>query len=343
MSRTERLERLAHPSHDPLPKKPGIYRVHMEGVPVLAYVGQSRDLRRRINELRGVYGDVMPFTDPHIAAPALWAWRQLPPHRPYTVSFASISGPAYWRQGFEDLVIAQARWETLRHPAGEEWWHTAYSPLTNFHKMPRGWRSSSSRSSGYRGGKVPFLAEDDLSKSAAAGGWDGFWDPEGGWGWAPSIAPVGDLSDPRDPIHDLGWGGHQWTPWNNAGTLHIDRAAQGLYRLRRDNATLLFIGQGNLFNAAKDAAREAKLMGEDRLFSYVAGSWTYHEQLELLTDLLGLYLWRTGGLPYAQYGGEENESAGSSNVKHYFTTSISFFLSQLLPAQPARPPELAIA
>ena len=207
----ERLERLAHPSHDPLPKKSGIYRVHLEGVPILAYVGQSKDLQRRVNELRGVYGDVMPFTDPHIAAPALWAWRQLPPHRPYTVSFASIPGSAYWRQGYEDLVIAHARWETLRHPAGEEWWHTAYSPLTNFHKMPRGWVSSSSRSLGYRGGKASFLVENDLSETAETCGWDGFWDPEEGLGWTPSIAPVGDLSDPRDPIQDLGWGGHQWS------------------------------------------------------------------------------------------------------------------------------------
>ena len=66
VSRTERIERLAHPSHDPLPKKPGIYRINMEGGEPLAYVGQSKDLRRRINELRGVYDDVMPFPDPPV-------------------------------------------------------------------------------------------------------------------------------------------------------------------------------------------------------------------------------------------------------------------------------------
>src|SRR5579864_168658 len=89
VNRTERLERLAHPRHDPLPKKGGIYRIHMEGVPVLAYVGQSQDIRRRVNELRGVSGSVMPFTDPHIAGPCLWAWGQMPPNRPYTVSFVA--------------------------------------------------------------------------------------------------------------------------------------------------------------------------------------------------------------------------------------------------------------
>src|SRR5690348_13794669 len=62
VNRAARLAQLAHPSHDPIPKKAGIYRIHMEGVPVLAYVGQSKDLRRRVNELRGVDDDLMPYT-----------------------------------------------------------------------------------------------------------------------------------------------------------------------------------------------------------------------------------------------------------------------------------------
>jgi hypothetical protein len=290
----------------------------MEGATVLAYVGQSQDLRRRINELRGIEGDIMPFIDPHIASPCLWAWKQLPPNCPYTVSFAAIECSAYWRQGFEDLVIAQARWAVKRAPTLEKRWRTAYSPLANFHKMPDGWVSSSSRAKGYRGGSVPFRTESHT----------------------PSILPVGELDDQRDPIADLGWGGHEWTPWRAAGDVQVDERAQGLYRLRKSDAnSLLFIGYGNI----GDAVRGVGSMGKDLLFSYVAGPWCYHEQLELVTDVLGLYLRQTGNLPHVQYGGEENKRAGSSWSLPSIATQVICALFCLAHAQSTRSPKMAIA
>ncbi len=318
VNRTERLARLAHPRHDPVPKKSGVYRIHMEGVPILAYVGQSQDLRRRINELRGIEGDSMPFTDPHIASPCLWVWKQFPPNRPYTVSFAAIEGSAYWRQGFEDLVIAQARWNLKRALTLDERWHTAYSPLANFHKMPDGWVSSSSRAKGYRGGRVPFRTESHT----------------------PSIMPVGELDDQRDPIADLGWGGHEWTPWRRAGEVQVDERAQGLYRLRKsDENDLIFIGYGSI----GDAMRDARSAGRDLMVSYVVGPWCYHEQLELVTDALGLYLCQTGNLPHVQYGGEENKRAGSSWLLSSLTTQVICALFRPASAQSLRLPEMAIA
>jgi hypothetical protein len=308
VNRAERLVRLAHPRHDPIPKMSGIYRIHMEGVPILAYVGQSKDLRRRLNELRGVDEDLMPYTDPHIAGPALWAWRQFPPHRPYTVTFATFESSAYWRQGFEDLVIAYARWDLKRDPTLEERWHAAYSPLASFHKMPAGWVSSSSRSRGYRGGPSPFLSECHT----------------------PSIAPVGDLDDQRDPVLDLGWGGHVWSAWSEARDIRDMERAQGLYRLRKsDESRLLFIGHGSLEEAARSAARA----GTDLLFSYAIGPWSYHERLELLTDTIGLYLCRTNCLPLAQYGGDENQHAGSAWPLRDLTTQAMAFLSRIMPVR----------
>jgi hypothetical protein len=200
----------------------------------------------------------------------------------------------------------------------EERWRTAYSPLANFHKMPDGWVSSSSRAKGYRGGRMPFLTESHT----------------------PSILPVGDLDDQRDPIADLGWGGHEWTPWCYAGEVQVDESAQGLYRLRKsDENSLLFIGYGSIGYAI----RGAKHAGKDLLFSYATGSWSYHEQLELVTDALGLYLCRTGNLPQVQYGGEENPRAGSSWSLSSLTTQVVFFLDCLTLAQSIPPPEMAIA
>jgi hypothetical protein len=250
--------------------------------------------------------------------PCLWAWKQLPPNRPYTVSFAAIECSAYWRQGFEDLVIAQARWDLKHVPTLEASWRNAYSPLANFHKMPSGWASSSSRAKGYRGGKVPFLTESHT----------------------PSIMPVGELDDQRDPIADLDWGGHEWAPWRYVGEVQVDESAQGLYRLRKsDENVLLFIGYGNI----RDAVRGVKGAGKDLMFSYVIGPWCYHEQLELVTDALGLYLRQTGNLPQVQYGGEENKRAGSSWSLSSLSVQVIYFLDRFARAQSPRLPEMAIA
>jgi hypothetical protein len=62
-----------------LPGRPGVYRVRRVGWSALDYLGQTgtgtMTLRKRISMLRGVYGPVMPYRDPHTAAPGLWALR----------------------------------------------------------------------------------------------------------------------------------------------------------------------------------------------------------------------------------------------------------------------------
>jgi hypothetical protein len=41
------------------------------------YIGQTgmgtMTIRKRLRMLRGVYGELMPYRDPHTAGPALWA------------------------------------------------------------------------------------------------------------------------------------------------------------------------------------------------------------------------------------------------------------------------------
>ena len=55
---------------------PGLYRIRSVETGRILYIGQTgRTLRERLGALGGVYGDVIPYNDPHTAGPALWAHR----------------------------------------------------------------------------------------------------------------------------------------------------------------------------------------------------------------------------------------------------------------------------
>jgi hypothetical protein len=55
--------------------RPGLYRIRHE-TSSIDYIGETgRSLRERLAALRGVYSELIPFRDPHTAAPALWALR----------------------------------------------------------------------------------------------------------------------------------------------------------------------------------------------------------------------------------------------------------------------------
>jgi len=61
-----------------LPAKPGVYRVRPADGDYLMYIGQTgRTLRQRLSELSKYRKapELMPYNDPHTAAPSLWAWR----------------------------------------------------------------------------------------------------------------------------------------------------------------------------------------------------------------------------------------------------------------------------
>jgi hypothetical protein len=60
-----------------IPNEPGLYRIRPKGKDFLMYIGETgRSLHQRLNELRQNLrrGDLMPWSDPHAEAPALWAW-----------------------------------------------------------------------------------------------------------------------------------------------------------------------------------------------------------------------------------------------------------------------------
>ncbi len=65
------------------------------------------NLHKRLAMLRGVYGQQMPYRDPHAAAPALWALVQ--EGGALEVSVAPVEGPKPWRLGLEAVVFALYR------------------------------------------------------------------------------------------------------------------------------------------------------------------------------------------------------------------------------------------
>jgi len=163
----------------------GLYRIRCHGEDRLDYIGQTGlGLRKRLAMLKGIYGHLMPYRDPHIAAPALWALR----HKSgceFEVSVAVVEGSTPWRKDLEAVAIALYRQEY-----GE-------SPLANFGRIIAGYRMSSGNNARldaagrrFRGG---------LSSQTTASP-------------LPSIPPFGPLSG--DPVA-LNWCGHRWSKWSN--------------------------------------------------------------------------------------------------------------------------------
>jgi hypothetical protein len=110
---------------------PGLYRIRSVETGQILYIGQTgRSLRSRLGSLRGVYGDVMPYNDPHTAAPALWAHR-IEFGETFEVSVAELEVERAERMGREALEVTKQR--------------IIYgcSPAYNFGRMPRGWVKSS--------------------------------------------------------------------------------------------------------------------------------------------------------------------------------------------------------
>src|SRR3954452_14368565 len=78
-----------------LPNVPGLYRIRRVGRDDLDYIGQTgkggMTLKKRMGMLRGVYGEEMPYRDPHTAGPALWALRHMS-QCDFEVSVAEVIG-----------------------------------------------------------------------------------------------------------------------------------------------------------------------------------------------------------------------------------------------------------
>jgi hypothetical protein len=268
-----------------IPAVPGLYRIRRLNQEHWDYIGQTgagtMNLRKRMTMLKGIYGELMPYRDPHTAGPALWALRQLD-ERPLEVAFCPVNGPTPWRKGLEALAIALHRQRYGR------------SPTVNFGRMPYGYRMSSGNNARlvatgkrFRGGSV--TVDEDAHR--------------------PGIPPLAPLTGEVDSDT---WGGHRWSSWTRAMPPAF-RAGNGLYRIRGDASGLVYIGEGvvsqrlraHLAKVTTGSAQGNVLAASAPLaFSWSLNEdWLRHQRLELETDLIAAHVLALHAVPTAQFIG----------------------------------------
>jgi len=264
-------------SFSDIPKKPGLYRVRHEEKEngCLEYIGESGDVRRRIQSLaRGVYAEEMPFRDPHTAAPCLWAVRD---HVGQGLEVSHITPSKatdeQHRKGLEAALIALHRREMNR------------SPTANFGRIIDGYKQSSYsyNDPSYKGG---ILESDEKEPNAASG-----------------IEPT-DWQNCREPLA-RNWMSLNWSePYRLAERLDANPPDTGVYRIwyEGDNSPLAYIGESS--NISTRLYNHEQKFGGDALFSYAKQSDlnVSHKRKEIETDLLGAYYFEVGEAPLAQFG-----------------------------------------
>ena len=206
-----------------IPAGPGLYRIRRVGQQRLDYVGQTgRSLRGRLGQLQGVYGDIMPYGDPHTAGPGFWALRQ-DEGRELEVSVAEVRTGVATRKGYECVVISEHR---VEH---------GLSPTLNFGRMPHGWTKSSGNTVRLAAAGRRFRGRQDPSAVRV---------PD-----APSPPTL--RGDPREAT----WLG---LPWSDLTASPPPRGSVGVYRAMRSNANgLIYVGQGRIVDRIKNHRAKA--------------------------------------------------------------------------------------
>ena len=244
-----------------IPKKPGLYRIRPIGKDCLMYIGETRrTVHQRVNELRHTLKrtDLMPWNDPHTAAPSLWAWQDAEGFE-YECSATPLDASQNGRRGMESFLLYRYRQEF-----GE-------STLCNFGRFHPRYRKSTNRKEGLRGGKLEADHKDN---------------PAGG----SSHPPLRVTGKPGD----LGWMGFSWSgcetmvPEKTCAT----PAGPGLYVLiDAGSQEIIYIGQsGNCAKRLLDHSRKS-WDGKKLQFSFhsVEKPVLTHQLKELENDLIGNY------------------------------------------------------
>ena len=281
-----------------IPKSPGVYRIRPAGKDVLLYIGETgQSLHKKISELRQSLrrGDLMPWTDPHAEAPALWAyWVEwaaeggnvaVPEPSPVSdegvdvvetvpmleCSAAPLDASAAGRKGMAAFLLFLYRQERRE------------SPVCNFGRFPPRYRKSSTRKENRRGGK---LGDDHRDNPA-------------GWPGTEPLEVVGKPGD-RD------WMGLEWTDWQPLDEEMAKEVAAGagLYLLADAGShDIVYIGQSEeVMNRLIDLTKKS-WDGRALLFSYqiIGQAVLPHHLKELENDLIGNYYDNFRKAPEFQY------------------------------------------
>jgi len=239
---------------------PGIYRVRHQNREGLTYIGQTgRDLRERVRALAGCYNEEMPYTDPHVAAPCLWAVRQ-----EFGPAFeVSVTTP----NGVEDIQRRKAIEEALIAVYRRE---TEANTTANFGRMIEGYKRSSRSTDGFVGGPLD-VSETEPNTAVGIGPlpWENAAEPTAsewmGLGWSESAA----LRTADQVIPQSG----------------------GVYRIwdSTDPHPLEYIGQST--NLRNRLYRHRRNRDEELYFSYVTHpeADAKHKLEQIETDLIGAH------------------------------------------------------
>ena len=268
---------------------PGLYRIRSVETGRILYVGQTgRSLRGRLGSLRGVFGDEMPYNDPHTVAPALWAHR-IDTGETFEASVVVLDIDRADRMGREALEITKQRIID------------GCSPAYNFGRMPFGWLKSSGntralaaagkRFRGRRLSAAELAALADLAPDATV---------------PPPVSLEGDVRAPD-------WMGLGWHD------VHIDAPApdeRGVYRIGRPTSGPLdYLGQGRIASRLGSHARgwaldlAAETSGRS-VWDWAGLDLSSHQLLEVENDLIASHMVVLGAPPRAQYGNGSGQETG---------------------------------
>jgi hypothetical protein len=260
-----------------IPREPGLYRIKPVGKDFLMYIGETRrTVHERINELRQTLNrtDLMPWNDPHPAAPSLWAWQDAEGFA-YECSATPLDASQSGRRGMESFLLYRYRQEY-----GE-------STLCNFGRFHPRYRKSTNRKENKRGGKL-----DENHKDNPAGG--------------PGIPPLTITGTPGE----RDWMGLAWSGIRplDGETISSVPPGAGLYLLfEHDTGELVYIGQSA--DCAKRLRSHAiKFLDEkDLLFSsyIIEKAVLPHNLKELENDLIGNYFEQYRKAPKYQFGNSQ--------------------------------------
>jgi len=251
----------------------GFYRVRHPDRTGLEYIGETgRSIRGRVRALaRGAYADEMPYRDPHTAAPCLWAVQQeFGEKLEVSVTVPALAEDKQSRKAFEDALIAVYRRET------------GGSPTANFGRIIDGYRQSTYRSGGERGGPL----EPGKTEPNAENG-------------------VGPLDWSRsDDMQADDWMGLSWSsPRPLAEADSSIPTDDGLYRIWRkdDTPPLEYIGQSS--NLKSRLYRHRRNRDEELIYSYsmLEEHAAQHKREEVETELLGAHWLEVAASPRDQF------------------------------------------
>jgi hypothetical protein len=262
-----------------VPKAPGLYMIRSLQSGNVLYVGQTgRTLRERLGALRGVHGDVMPYSDPHTAGPALWAHR-IDTGETFEVRVAVLDVDKADRMGREAFEITKRRIID------------GCSPTYNFGRMPDGWIKSSGNSRKLVEAGRRFRGRRMTAKERLAAPSD------------PSVAPPTKLDG---DVRASDWLGLKW---KESATSPPGLDDVGIYRISSEReGPLDYVGQGRIrsrWNSHvtgwfSDIAAERE---DPSTWDWVGLDLSSHQLLEVENDLISGHMVRYARPPRMQFAG----------------------------------------